>query len=168
MASEYALCGRITGAHGVRGWVRVFSHTSPMEGILGYAAWQLRAGGGAQERGLETGRRMGRRLAAKLAGIDDRAAAHALAGAEVWIATAQFAPLPAGEYYHHELLGLAVADQGGAELGRVADILETPAHAVLVVAGAQEILIPYVAGATVLAVDLAAGRIRVRWDGVAP
>ena len=162
----YALCGRVTGAHGVRGWVKLHSHTSPIENILNYAAWQLRRAGRAEERALEAGRRQGRTVAAKLGGVEDRDAALALRGAEIWIDTAQFAALPAGEYYHHQLLGLAVVDQHGWALGRVAEILETGANDVLVVAGEEELLIPYVAGETVLDVDLAAGRIRMRWDGV--
>ena len=160
-------CGRVAGAHGVRGWLRIRSDTRPPDNLLRYPRWQLRGGGGRRDLPLERGRRQGRRLLAKLAGIDDRDAAAALAGREIWIEAAAFAPLPPGEYYHHQLLGLAAVDQRGAPLGRVARILETGAHDVLLIAGAEERLVPYVPGATVLAVELGAGRIRVRWDGVA-
>ena len=165
---ERVACGRVTGAHGVRGWLRVRSDTRPPDNLLRYPRWQLRDGGGdRRDCRLERGRRQGRLLLAKLAGVDDRDAAAALAGRAVWIETAAFAPLPAGEYYHHQLLGLAAVDQRGAPLGRVARILETGAHDVLLVAGEEERLVPYVPGETVLAVELGAGRIRVRWDGVA-
>ncbi len=164
---ERVACGRVAGAHGVRGWLRVRSDTRPPDNLLRYPRWQLRGGGRRLDLPLERGRRQGRRLLAKLAGVGDRDAAAALAGREIWIEAAAFAPLPAGEYYHHQLLGLAAVDQRGAPLGRVARILETGAHDVLLIAGGEERLVPYVPGETVLAVELGAGRIRVRWDGVA-
>ena len=162
---EYALCGKVTGAHGVRGWIKVFSHTRPAENLLGYSLWQLRAEDTRSDYEATEGRQQGRFLVAKLRGIEDRNAAEALRGAEIWVATRQFARLDEDEYYHHQLLGLEAIDQHGAVLGRVMEILETGANDVLVVVGEQEYLVPYVTGLTVLEVDLEAGRIRVRWEG---
>ena len=165
--AERVACGRVAGAHGVRGWLRVRSDTRPSDNLLRYPRWQLRGGAERRDCRLERGRRQGRLLLAKLAAVDDRDAAAALAGREIWIEASAFAPLPEGEYYHHQLLGLAAVDQRGAPLGRVARILETGAHDVLLIEGGEERLVPYVPGETVLAVELGAGRIRVRWDGVA-
>ncbi len=36
--------GRILGAQGVKGWVRVFSNTSPRENIVSYSPWLLEQG----------------------------------------------------------------------------------------------------------------------------
>ncbi|HEY3310789.1 MAG TPA: ribosome maturation factor RimM [Anaerolineales bacterium] len=55
-------------------------------------------------------------------------------------------PLPEGEYYHHQVLGLNVVDETGAALGIITEIIETGANDVYVVTSAgepaREILIP--------------------------
>ena len=35
--SDWVVLGRVSGLFGVNGWVRVFSHTEPREGIAHYA-----------------------------------------------------------------------------------------------------------------------------------
>jgi 16S rRNA processing protein RimM len=60
--SDEIVIGRITGAHGIKGWVKVFSYTDPMEQILEYVPWQLVKGGSRQEIHLEEGRLQGKRL----------------------------------------------------------------------------------------------------------
>ncbi len=163
----YALCGRILGAYGVRGWLRVFSYTQPPDNLIRYPAWQLRHAEQRRSITLEAARREGRGLVAKLRGIDDRDQAAALREQEIWIDATLFAPLPAGEYYQRELLGLHACDQHDRALGEVRGILETGAHDVLVIQGEQEYLVPFAPGRTVLNIDLAQGRIKVRWDGIA-
>ncbi len=165
-APEYALCGHVSGMHGTRGWIKVHSHTHPIENLLRYRPWQLRGGGAHRVHDLESGRRVHRGLIAKLRDVDDRDEAAALRGLEIWIDPARFPLLPRGEYYHRDLLGLAAHDQRGRTLGVVERVLETAVHDVLLVRGDQERLIPYAPGETVLRVDLERRRIDVRWDGV--
>ena len=106
----------------------------------------------------------GGNCARKLRGVDDRDAAAALAGQWIGIARAQLPTLPDGEYYWHDLLGLAVLTDAGDDLGVVDHIIETGANDVLAVrhAGGERLLpwSPDVVGS----VDLAGGRIYVRWD----
>ncbi len=81
----------------------------------------------------------------------------------VYVRAADRPPLPEGEYYHHQLIGLAVKTESGQTLGVVKSILETGANDILVVrpeTGA-EILIPAV-DEFVLAYDLEQGEITVR------
>lgn len=71
-------------------------------------------------------------------------------------------PLPEGEYYHHQLLGLRVVDESNQLLGQLVEILETGANDVYVVrdpAGAQ-VLLPAI-DEVILGVDLARGEMRV-------
>ena len=152
--------------YGVRGWIKVFSYTRPIDNLLQYHPWQLRTDGGSSIHEPESGRRTHRGLIAKLRGIDDRDQAETLRGHEIWIDSAQFPALPKGEYYCRELLGLVAYDQHKQVLGTVERVLETAAHDVLLVRGEQEYLIPYAPGKTVLNVDLEQRRIDLRWDGV--
>jgi len=161
--------GRISGAMGVQGWVRVESYTRPLEGILGYRRWQLERGDGWAEYALLDGKRHGAGLIAHLADAHDRALADrdealALLGCSVAVWRYELEPLPAGEYYWVDLEGLAVATLDGVVLGEVERVFETGANDVLVVRGERERLIPFVQGPVVHEVDLEAGRISVDWD----
>jgi 16S rRNA processing protein RimM len=71
--------------------------------------------------------------------------------------------LPEGDYYHHQILGLNVVDEAGAQLGKVTEILETGANDVLVIALEKGgvMLLPYI-DSTVRAIDLPARKMVVR------
>lgn len=160
--------GRIHGLFGVRGWVKVYSHTVPSEGILAYPRWHVGRAGDWQPMRLVDGRIHGKGLVALLAPIDDepiaeRDVAAGLVGSDVAVAREDLPPLPEGEHYWRDLIGLRVINRDGDALGEVAEMMDTGAHGVLVVAGERERLIPFVRGAIVEAVDLDAGRITVDW-----
>ncbi len=163
--SEQLLVGRISGIYGVKGWFRVFSYTRPPENILNYTPWHLRQGDIQQVYALKDGRVQGKGLVASVEGIDDREIARALIGADILIDRSLLQPLPEGEFYWDELLGLEVVNQQGEKLGKLVEILETGANDVLVVSGKTRELIPWVWGRYLLDVDLATGKITVDWQG---
>ena len=100
------------------------------------------------------------RFVLEIEGVSSIDEAEKLRGLELRIAEEDLAVLPAGSFYHHELVGLRVEDEGGGEIGVVDDVMETGAETrVLVVQGeGGETLLPFAAG-FVKAVDLARGRI---------
>lgn len=118
--------------------------------------------GTRQRRQVERSRPVGRRaVLLKFRGVESSQAARALAGWEVAVPRPEAAPLPAGTYYHYDILGLEVVDEAGASLGRIAAILPTPAHDVYLVRGRRgEWLLP-ATQEHVRAVDLGAGQMRV-------
>lgn len=72
-------------------------------------------------------------------------------------------PLPDGEYYQYELIGLSVQGESGRLLGTLVEVIETPGNHVLVVRGDQgEILIPATKD-VVAAVDRPGKKMTVRW-----
>ena len=77
--------GRISGVHGVQGWVRVHSDTSPRENIVDYSPWHLVREGRRESRKVKSGRRQGKAVVAKLEGCNDRDAAEELVGALISI-----------------------------------------------------------------------------------
>jgi 16S rRNA processing protein RimM len=158
------ILGRISGLFGVRGWVKIYSHTSPREGILGYKTWFLKRNGGWQEQKLAAGHAQGKGVVAKLAGFDDRDQAAGLVGLDIGVRRAQLPKLGPGEFYWTDLEGLRVENLEGADLGVVSHLFETGANDVMVVKGERERLIPYTRGEAVKEVDLQAGRILVDWD----
>ena len=161
--TDFLLVGRINGLFGTRGWVKVFSYTRPRENLLEYAPWYLRVDGEWQAFAVSEARRHHGGVIAHLVGIDDRDQAAALVRQEVAIARMQLAPINGDDYYWSDLIGLKVKNSDGSELGSVTGLLETGAHDVLRIEGAREYLIPFVRDIYVLAIDLAAGELRVDW-----
>ena len=162
---RFVTLGRVSGAHGIQGWVKVHSDTSPRENIVQYSPWYLVRGGRREAWKVNAGRRQGKAVVAKLAGCNDRDAAEALAGAEITIPRAQLpATTEPGEFYWADLVGLEVRTVDGVVLGRIEQLFETGANDVIVVQGERERLIPYIWQQVVRDVDLEAGVMQVDWD----
>jgi 16S rRNA processing protein RimM len=168
-ADDLIVIGKIVSVHGVRGEVKVFSFTDPIDNLLDYKHWTLKRDGDVRQVELAQGRLQNKVLVAKLKGLDDREEARLLAGFDICVARSLLPDLTDGEYYWYQLKGLNVIDQLGQLLGVIDHLLETGANDVMVVkpcAGSlddRERLLPYTAHC-VLSVDLAAGEMRVDWD----
>ena len=156
--------GKISGVFGVKGWVKVYSHTDPREGITNYSPWHIKQKGQWREIEVEAGQRQGKTVIAKLKGIDDRDQAMLLTGAKIAVHPAQLDKLDGDEYYWHQLEGLQVVNTQGVELGTVSHMMETGANDVMVVKGDQERLIPFTQGHAVVEVNLSDGVITVDWE----
>ncbi len=156
--------GQISGLFGVRGWVKIHSYTQPREAILDYADWHVGQEDDWKAAGLAEGKRHGKTVIARLAGIDDRDAAAEFVNALISVPRSKMPATADGEYYWSDLEGMKVVRRDGKLLGQVAHLLATGANDVLVVRGDQEILIPYLAGEVIEDVDLANGVIRVNWE----
>ena len=149
--------GRVIGAHGVRGEVRVEPLTDFPDRFRPGAQIEVDGrlltirevgGGGAQ-------------LVLRFAEVVDREQAAGLQGAYLTVPLEQARTLPEGHFYHFQLVGLRVRDRQGRHLGSVVDVLEYPANDVLRVSGGRgEVLVPMVR-AVVQAVDLEAGVIEI-------
>ncbi|MEW8317180.1 MAG: ribosome maturation factor RimM [Candidatus Thiodiazotropha sp.] len=161
---ELITMGRVSGLFGVRGWLKIYSHTSPREGITRYRDWYLRQGGGWRHYRVAAGHRHGRGVVVQLEGIDDRDLAAPLIDCDIAVQREQLPALEPGEYYWTDLQGLRVVNLDGIELGVVSHLFETGANDVMVVRGERERLIPYTTGLAIREVDLEQGRILVDWD----
>jgi 16S rRNA processing protein RimM len=168
-ADDYLVIGKIFSVHGVRGEVKVYSFTDPIDNLLDYSNWTLRRGSEVRQVELASGRLQNKVLVVKLKGLDDREEARLLSGFEICVLRSLLPDLTDGEYYWYQLEGLKVIDQLGQLLGTVHHLLETGANDVMVVKACtgslddRERLLPYTEQC-VLAVDLAAGEMRVEWD----
>lgn len=172
--NKLVVLGSITAVYGVKGWVKVYSHTNPMTNILNYKHWILNHDGRQQTIEVDQGRRQGKGLIAHIVGCDDRDLARNYCGAEILIAEDDL-PKPADdEIYWHELEGLNVmaSDEEGNDilLGRVSHLMETGANDVLVVRACKgsldkrERLLPWLIDQVVQEVNPQEGFIRVDWD----
>lgn len=166
---DLIVLGKITSVHGVRGEVKIYSFTDPIDNLLGYPAWTLKRDGEVKQVELVSGRLQGKILVAKLRGLDDREVARTFAGFDICVPRALLPDLDDGEYYWHQLEGLKVIDLQGQLLGRLDHLLETGSNDVMVVKPCpgslddRERLLPYTEQC-VQKVDLVAGEMRVDWD----
>jgi 16S rRNA processing protein RimM len=97
----------------------------------------------------------------KLRTCDDRTAAEKLRGQLVQIPRELAMPLEEGAYYIYQIVGLEVWTEAGEYLGRVVEVLETPANDVYVVQGPRgEILLPAIES-VIRRIDLPAQRVTV-------
>jgi 16S rRNA processing protein RimM len=161
--AEWAVLGHVSGLFGVRGWIKVYSHTSPKENILNHRSWYLNRDGQWLEYRLKQGKTHGKGIVAALEGVDDRDQAAALNGAEIAIPRNRLPEIPADEYYWCDLEGKRVVNLQGIELGRVDHLFETGANDVMVVKGERQHLLPFVAQ-VIKEVDLDGDLISVDWD----
>ncbi len=183
---ERVILGRISGAHGVRGLLRVQPFSEDRDTLLAFKTWMLNGAGSASGAGagnwrevaLISGHAHGAQLLVKLSGIDDRDQAQRCRGSEIAVWRAQLPMLAEDEYYWSDLEGLAVVTREGVELGAVERVFATGANDVLVVTDPnvtgreggseqdpeRERLIPFLLDQVVLKVDLQAACIEVDWD----
>ena len=155
--------GQVGAPHGIAGWLLVRSFTDPPDSLLDHEVWQLSAPHGATRtiRLLE-GVPYRNGLRVRLEGITDRNAAQALTGWWVCIARDELAPLEAGQHYRDDLVGFAVRNVEGVQLGKVEYFADLPAGAVMVVKGEREHWLP-VSPQHLLRIDAAERLIEVDW-----
>ena len=157
--SETICVGTIAGAFGVNGEVRLKSFTAEPEALAEYAPLTTEDGSRSFE--VQITRPVKGGFAARLSGVRSKEDADALRGTGLYAPRDRLPTLPDDEFYHTDLIGLAVFDTGGAELGRVKAVLNHGATDLLELAmpgQSKTVLLPFTREA-VPTVDLASGRI---------
>ncbi|MBA2238143.1 MAG: ribosome maturation factor RimM [Lysobacter sp.] len=160
------LLGRVLGAFGLRGELKLESWTQPRAAIFNYQPWTLRDAQG-RERTLQgvRGREHGKFLMGHFPDVADREAAEALRGTEIYVDRSALPPASPGEYYWVDLEGLRVVTVEGVSLGTVSHLFSTGANDVLVARDDErERMIPFVQPQFVTGVDFDAGVVTVDWD----
>ncbi len=160
MASDRVELGRVAGIHGLQGWLKVISYTSPKEAIFDYPDLWV----GDRKLTKYKGKPHGRGLMMLISGMDNRTAVEPLVEQTIWIPREQLPKADAGEYYWCDLIGLSVQNTEGFIFGRIDRMLETGANDVMVVKGEQEYLIPFITPDVVESVDLEQGKAVVNWQ----
>ena len=141
---DLLLVGRVARAHGNRGQVIVNLETDFPEDRF-KAGDVLLVGTEAEPREIREVRFHQGRPVIALKGVETMSDAEALAGAELRVPESTIAPLPAGTFYRHDLVGCEVRDTAGRVIGRVAAVEGSLERSRLVVDGqGGEVLIPLV------------------------
>ncbi|MEZ5513977.1 MAG: ribosome maturation factor RimM [Steroidobacteraceae bacterium] len=163
MSTSWVEVGRIGAPNGVRGWVKVQSFMARPEDLFEQLEWQVRAPNGSRATvRLAEWRRHGAGWIARLVGIEERNGAARLTGAWIEVERDSLPTAAAGEHYLADLVGMAVRNGDGIELGVVDHFVTTPANDVMVVRGSKEHWLP-VTPQHLLRVDQVARTIEVDW-----
>jgi 16S rRNA processing protein RimM len=150
--------GRVAGAYGVRGWVKVAPDEGAAEGLVGARQWWI----GAEAFAIDASRIHGATVVGKLAGIETREQALGFKGRTVAVRREALPEPEEGRYYLADLIGLEVVNEQGEALGVVKRGYWNGAQDVIEVAGDRTRLIPWVA-AVVRRVDLLKKQVDVEW-----
>ncbi len=139
MENGLVVLGRVTGAHALRGEIRVRFFGDGPESLMAVPRVSL-AGEPESPDGRDfvvedAGPGRGGEVRMRLRGVSDRSAAEALQGQWVRADVALLPSLPEGEWYWFQFVGCRVEDADGRRLGVVREIWETGAHDILVVEG---------------------------------
>lgn len=169
--------GAVVDAYGLKGWVKLAAHAGGAQGgeaLVHAKCWWLAKGPERKSARVMEAKVHGDSVVAHLAGVAERDGALALRGFRIFVRRADFPVLDSDdEFYWVDLVGLDVINEAGDALGRVADLIDNGAHAVLRVEYPSvgkdgqpangERLIPFV-GVYVKSVDQTAKRIVVDWQ----
>jgi 16S rRNA processing protein RimM len=151
---------RIGAAHGVRGEVRLFSFTGEPAAVARYGPFATADGRAIEIESLRPAKDC---FVARLKGVVDRNAAERLRNAELYVPRERLPATETDEFYHADLVGLAVVDRDGHDLGRVLAVHNFGAGDIVEVKLDEHrdtVMLPFSA-AVVPVVDLGSGRITV-------
>jgi 16S rRNA processing protein RimM len=165
MTDKIVILGEITGVQGLRGWLKVFSHTRPLDNIFQFKNWQLKSDSGKIiSRTVLEHKHQGKKLLVKMQDVDDRTTAEELVGLDVCINRDQL-PALTNEHYWHDLIGLTVKDTHGVELGEIMDIMETGSNDVLLLKDSKDksLAIPWLPE-IVLEIDVEQSLLIADWE----
>ncbi len=138
----YLVIGFLRRPHGVHGEIIMDLHTDFPERIK--SGRKVYIGDSYEAATFASVRAHGDGLLVKLRGYDTPEAAGRFRNQWVYVRSSEVPPLPDGQYYNYELIGVDVVDDSGNALGKLEEILETGANDVYVVRddAGKEILLP--------------------------
>ena len=154
--------GRITGAHGLKGALRLRPDNPDSETLEQVTRVFLESAGEVREFRLTGMTRLNattRRIT--LEGVTDVNAAESLKGAVVMLATEDVPAAKPGEFYYYEAIGCEVFLTDGSRLGTIEEIFSNGAQDIWVVRDSErEVLVPVIED-VVKAMDFAARRVTI-------
>ncbi len=163
-SNDRVILGNLGKVYGIKGWLKVNSHTDPAHQILDYQPWQIKINHEWQTIEITDGKAHGKGVVVQLPDLNDREIAKTFTGCDIAVFKDQLPDLSDDEFYWRDLIGMQVDTICGKNLGIIEEILETGANDVLVVTGDKRHLIPYLPEQVVKEIDPAKKQIKVDWD----
>ncbi len=133
----------VGAAHGIKGEVRVKTYTGDPLDLGSYGLLYDTSGKSYEILSIRPSKTV---VVVRFAGVDDRNAAEALNGKELYVDHAQLPQdLDEDEFYYTDLIGLAVRDSAGVSYGKVSAVFNFGGGDVLEIkeSGKKPVLIPF-------------------------
>lgn len=162
-ADRDIVAAKFGAVHGLKGWLKLHAFTESAEHIVEYQPWYIRTMAGEQAVICDAHRFQGEQLLVHLKGFDSREAVEPLVNQTVMIKAAQLPPLPKGQYYWQQLIGLRVSNVEGCDLGIIASMMATGANDVMMLEGDKPRCVPYLPKQVIKQIDLIEGTMLVDW-----
>jgi 16S rRNA processing protein RimM len=160
MVESMVCVGVVTGAHGIRGQVRVKSFTQKPRDIAAYGP--LSDADGRRQFALHITGAVKGVLLARIDGVDDRDAAQALRGTEFFVSRDALPDPGSDEFYHADLIGAVAVLGDGTPYGKVLALHDFGAGDMIEIEQVDGgVIVLAFTRAVVPKIDLAAGRIVV-------
>lgn len=158
--------GKVIGLHGVKGWLKILSFSSPPENIFNYKSLIISNKYINQIFHIEDSRKQGKKILIKLDNIDDRTSAESLKESDIYIQRSDLPQLSEDTYYWEDLLGFNVFNQNNIKIGNVDSFIETGSNDVLIVKTTKNknILIPFIMNKSIKVVNTESHYITVDWE----
>jgi 16S rRNA processing protein RimM len=161
-SQRHILIGRILGAHGIAGGMKLMSYAESVDVFApGRKVIAVGAAGDETVYEIEWAQSHGRTVLLGIQGIGQRSQAEALAGCDLFFDRATLPEPEDGTYYWADLIGIEVYAAGGAFLGRIESIFQTGSNDVYVVKQKnRELLLPALRS-VIKSVDVESRRMEV-------
>jgi 16S rRNA processing protein RimM len=160
---DWFAIGRTVRVHGLKGCLKATSYLESdrllrdLDEIL--LGGEEEGGSPFKVRNIET---RGKEFLLQVEGIEDADAAERWVGFRIMAPVSKLKPLPEGEYYWRDLVGLSVVTEEGRRLGRIEEVFPTGSNDVYVCRGEEgEFLLPALAD-VIRSVDIGKGLMVVR------
>lgn len=164
-AQEILTVGKLGKVYGLKGWLRLYSHTAEPDNIFNYRPWYIHHNNQWHACKPVSHRAHGKGWLVKLAGCDDCDQAQGYVGAAIGVDKAALPPCDEDEFYWHDLIGLRVENTQGECLGVISELINTGANDIMVIVQDKgtEQWVPYLE-TVVLSVDLPNQHMCVDWE----
>ena len=158
--------GKISGVHGIKGWLKIHSFSSPPENILNYPKWIINNQGEEECYSVEQGRKQNNKIVVKLEKIDDRNTAESLINSKIQILRSDLPKLSNENYYWSDLVGLSVLNSEETVIGKIESLIETTANDIMVINTSknERVLVPFVMHEIIKEVNLELNYVKIDWS----
>lgn len=166
-SSQIIVIGELGAPYGVKGQIKLFSSTNPIEAIKEYTPWLIESGTTYIPFQFDSIKQHNQHFVVKPTNYSDPESVRSLTGKKIGVPRERLPELKPEQYYWSDLEGLTVIDMQNKVIGTVSYLMNTGANDILVVNQENKksrTLIPFIRPDVIRNVDLGSKTIQVDWD----
>ena len=161
---QYVHVATIGAPHGVKGFVKLNTHTEPSKNFFEYARLFLQEGRAyVPFHYVDKHLFNNQKIIIRIDGVVTPEAAQQYVHGKIYVLRSDLPEAPDGQYYWHDLVGLTLINQQGQVLGVVSYLFNNGANDVMVLEGAKQVMVPFIPH-VIRCVDLQRKEILVDWE----